>query len=416
MDRMTAVILAGGRGARMDILCQQRPKPALPFAGRFYVIDFSLSNCIYSHINQVALLTDYQRSYMAEYIKGWNSVNGKIVHTLEPGTGSYKGTADAVYQNLDYIRKHTGDKVLILAGDHIYRMDYRKMLDFHEKSGADVTVGVIEVPLEQAHRFGTVTAGENGQIWQFVEKSEMPQSNLASMGIYIFNKEVLTRRLTEDAAVATSPHDFGYAILPRIVGQDRVFAYRFNGYWQDIGTIQSYYDANMAMITNRQGFNISPRSPVLSRNAELRVPCVGKEAKVSNSLISPGCVIRGKVENSVLSPRVWIDEHAEVRNSIIMEGTFIGRHSVVDSCVLDDKVKVNDYCYLGYGSGRLNGESNITVLGKGVTVPPRTAIGQNCRVAPDSGPSDFTSNVIPGNQVFGKGQPAGGLLAGRAHI
>jgi glucose-1-phosphate adenylyltransferase len=416
MEKMTAVILAGGRGARMDILCQMRPKPTLPFAGRFRVIDFSLSNCIYSQINQIALLTDYQRSYMADYVRFWNTVNGKAVHTWEPRTGSYKGTADAVYQNLDYIRKNSGERVLILAGDHVYRMDYRKMLDFHEKSGADVTVGVLEVPFEQAHRFGTVTTGEDGRISQFVEKSDMPQSNLASMGIYIFNKDILKESLTEDAAIAASPHDFGYAILPRIVGQDRVFAYKFKGYWQDIGTIQSYYEANMAIINNQQGFNLSPRLPVMSRDSGLSAPCIGKEARVNNSLISPGCIVRGRVENSVLSPGVWVDEHAEVRNSIIMEGSFIGRHSVVDRCVVDEKVRINDYCYLGYGSDRLSGECDITILGKSVNVPPRTAIGRNCRIAPDSGPSDFTSNVIPGNQVFGKGQSTGGILAGRANI
>jgi glucose-1-phosphate adenylyltransferase len=416
MSQLSAMILAGGRGKRMDILCQGRPKPVLPFAGKFRVIDYSLSNCVYSQISQVALLTDYQRSYMADYIKGWNANNGGNLQIREPGNGSYKGTADAVYQNLDYLRKHGGDRVLILAGDHIYRMDYRKMLDFHEKSGADVTVGVLNVPMAQAHRFGTVATGEDGRIMEFVEKSDIPKSNTASMGIYIFNKDVLERRLTEDAAEKASPHDFGYAVLPRIVGRDKVFAYRFDGYWQDIGTIQAYYDANMELIKEPTGLRSNLKSPLLTAERELSSPCMGSKASVTNSVISPGCIIRGRVENSILSPQVWIDEQAEVRNSVIMQGTFIGRQTIIDGCVVDEKVRINDHCYVGYGS-QVADECGVTVLGKGVTVPPGIAIGRNCRVAPDSGPSDFTGNVIPKNQIFGKSQPAGGhILAGGVSI
>ncbi len=224
MPKVLAMILTGGRGKRMDILCQERPKPALPFAGRFRVIDFSLSNCIHSQINSIALLADYQRSYMANYLRRWNSVNVPDVrlHILEPVTGAYRGTADAVYQNLGYLRRYRADRALVLAGDHIYKMDYRKILAFHEQVKADVTVGVVQVPIEQADRFGTVTVDAEGRIVDFVEKSGTPRSDLVSMGIYVFNTEVLAERLIEDAAQPNSPHDFGYAVIPDMVKRDRV--------------------------------------------------------------------------------------------------------------------------------------------------------------------------------------------------
>ncbi len=417
MSGVTAIILAGGKGTRMDILCYTRPKPALPFAGRFRVIDFSLSNCIHSQINDVALLTDYQRSYMASYLKHWNLVNAKhgSLHILEPKAGSYRGTADAVYQNLDYLTKHTTDRVLILAGDHIYKMDYRKMLAFHEQMKADVSVGVVSVPIEQTYRFGTVTLGTDSRITDFAEKSETPQSNLVSMGIYIFNKNILARYLIENAAETASLHDFGYSLLPILVKREKVFAYRFSGYWQDIGTIETYYEANMQLIQKKPSLSLDATWPIFTDDNN-QVPINHFHGgSVVNSLISAGCVIKGRVANSILSPGVWVEEQAVVRNSVLMSNVSVGYHSTIESCILDESVSIGEICYIGFGDSH-TGTGACTVLGKGVTVPPHIAIGRNCRVAPYSGPADFTTNVLPQDYRFVKEhQVPRGVLVGEAN-
>ncbi len=404
MNNVAAVILAGGRGKRMDILCHVRPKPALPFAGRFKVIDFSPSNCIHSRISNVVVLTDYQRSHMSDYINRWRLMNANYtdLRVLEPEAGSYKGTADAVYQNLDYFNKRNVDAVLVLAGDHIYKLDYRKMLAFHRNVNADVTVGVVRVPIEQAHRFGTVTLDADSRITDFLEKSPVPQSNLASMGIYVFNQRIMAERLIEDASDPISQHDFSYSLLPNMVKQDRVFAYKFDGYWQDIGTVEAYYEANMELNREQPGFSLNSTSPVLTQELRLSPPCIGKQASIKKSLISPNCVIRGRVENSILSPGVWVDEQAVVRDSIIMEDAFIGRYSIVDHCVLDEGAKVSEYCYIGFGSSLTPGGRDITVLGSGVTVPPHTAIGRGCKVLPHVGTSDFVTNAVTPGEVVSR--------------
>ena len=404
MDNTAAIILAGGRGKRMDILCHTRPKPALPFAGRFRVIDFSLSNCIHSGINNIAVLTDYQRSYMADYIRQWCRFNAGPTqcHVLEPETGSYFGTADAVYRNLDYFNQYNVDTVLVLASDHVYKFDYRRMLAFHREVAADVTVGILPVPIEDTHRFGTVSLDASGRITDFLEKSLMSRSNLASMGIYIFNRRVLAKHLIEDAENPASLHDFGHSLLPDMVKRDKVFAYRFEGYWQDIGTVQAYYEANMELTKKQPSFSLNSTEPVMTYEPPFSPPNEGPRAAIVNSLISPGCVVRGRVENSVLSPGVCVDEQAVVRNSVIMGNTSIGRYSVVDRCVLDEGVKVGDYCYLGFGSGITPGEWDITVLGKGVIIPPHTAIGRSCKIMPYVEISDFTTNLITSGSVLSR--------------
>ncbi|MDD5039477.1 MAG: glucose-1-phosphate adenylyltransferase [Dehalococcoidales bacterium] len=409
MSREIAIILAGGRGKRMDILCHVRPKPALPFAGRFRVIDFTLSNCIHSKVKDIAVLADYQRSHLVNYLRHWNLENASPANfdILKPGTGSYKGTADAVYQNLDYLQKHHSDTVLVLAGDHIYKMDYRNMLAFHEQTKADATVGVITVPTEQACRFGTVTVDADRRISGFVEKSESSQSNLASMGIYIFNKDVLIERLTEDAAEDASPHDFGYAILPKMVKRNKVFAYKFNGYWQDIGTIEAYYEANMQLLQKQPPISLNGAQPIFTGETVQAPVREFHQGSVVNSLISPGCVIKGHVENSILSPGVWIDEHAVVRNSILMSNVFVGYYSTIESCILDEAVNIGKICYVGFGTGQ-TGTAACTVIGREVRVPPHTAIGRDCRIAPYSRSIDFSTNSIPQNYRFVREQYASG--------
>ena len=390
MGRTVAVIMAGGRGKRMDTLCRFRPKPGLPFAGRFKVIDFTLSNCVYSGIDELAILTDYYWSYMAKYLKQWGLTNsGKTFHILQPKSGSYKGTADAVFQNLPYLNKLNTENVLILAGDHIYKMDYDKMISFHEQTKAAVTIGVIKVPIEDARRFGTVTLFDDNEVSDFVEKSDKPISNLASMGIYVFNQDVLAQHLEEDAIQPESPHDFGYAILPSMLGKDKVNAYEFTGYWQDIGNPQTYYAANMDLISAQPRFNLDGTQPVLTQRLNLPPSNISREAKVVNSLVSPGCVIKGYVENSILSPGVWVDAQAEVWNSVLMPNTFIGYHSVVDTCIIDEGVNIGKLCYIGFGKSPLSGDRDITVLEKGVTVPSHTVIGRDSRVLPQADISIF---------------------------
>jgi glucose-1-phosphate adenylyltransferase len=404
MNRVLAMILAGGQGKRMDILCQVRPKPALPFAGGFRVIDFSLSNCVHSQIRDIAVLTDYQRSHMAKYLRSWylNNPCFSGFHVLEPRAGSYNGTADAVYQNLAYLREADADTVLILAGDHVYKMDYRQMLVFHEQMKADVTVGVVPVPIEEAHRFGIVTVDAGGRVVNFIEKPRLPKSSLASMGIYLFNKRVLFKRLTEDAARPGSPHDFGYAVIPEMVGREGVFAYKFNDYWRDIGTAAALYKASMEIVSQQARFSLNGSWPILTAE---HISPPGKDLEkvnVVNSIISPGCVVRGRVGNSILSPGVWISDEAVVTNSVLMSKVFVGYHSIVNRCILDEQVNIGKFCYIGFGGNLLSGDRDTTVLGKGVVVPPYTAISHNCKILPYVGPADFITHMVPSGTIVSR--------------
>ena len=408
MERVVGMLLAGGQGKRMDALCYGRPKPALPFAGTHRVIDFTLSNCIHSQIRRVAALVDYRRLEMAGYLHRWQAANSTgQVDVLMPRSGSYLGTADAVYQNLDYLEAASADLVLVLAGDHIYRMDYRYMIDFHRRSGADLTIGVVTVPVEEAHRFGIVSMDSTGRVVGFVEKPEAPPGNLTSMGIYVFNRRVLAERLAEDAARPESPHDFGYAIIPNMVHRDRVFAYRFDGFWQDIGTTEAYYQCSMELTGPRPALRLEAEWPVLSENHDLPPAVVTAEGSAVHSIVSPGCVVKGRVVNSVLSPGVRVEPEAVVRDSVLMGNVTVGYHSVVDACVIDEGVRVEPFCYVGFGTKLPSGGPWITVLGRGVVVPSGRAIGRKCRIQPDVGPSDFAEVVVPPGSIVSRRADAG---------
>lgn len=405
MKKVEAVILAGGQGKRMDLLCYGRPKPILPFAGRFRVIDFSLSNCLHSGISAIAVLVDYQRQYISEYLEQWSLMNAsdKDFQILEPGAGSYKGTADAVYQNLDSLKLYNPEVVLVLAGDHVYRMDYRKMLAFHEQMEADVTVGVISVPHEQAHRFGIVTVDAQGRIIDFVEKPRIPASNLVSMGIYAFNRKVLTDHLIEDNARADSLHDFGHVIIPKMVKRQRVLAYEFDGYWQDIGTVEAYYGANMELMRELPNLSLNGKWPIFSKDNKGLPPQILHQGNVNHSLISPGCIIKGKVENSILSPGVIVEEQAVIRDSVIMADVVIGKHSVVDRSILDDGVNVGKYCYVGFGTSLMAGINDLTVLGSNMTIPSCTAVSRGCKIPSNARTSDFAASaIVPGSLVLSR--------------
>ena len=395
MERMLAAILAGGKGTRMDVFCQVRSKPALPFAGKYSFIDFCLSNCVHSQISDVAILVDYQRAHLTKYLERWQNDNStkNAFDILEPQNNSfYSGSTNAIYQNLEYLRKQSASRVLIMPSDHAYKMDYRKMLAFHDKSKADITVGVVAVPIEEAHRFGTLTLGENGYVTEYIEKPDIPRSNLVSMGIYIFNKDVLIKRIIEDAEQPASVHDFGFSIIPGMVGRDRVYGYKYDDFWRDIGTIDAYYNTSMELAGSKPPFSLNGTWPILT--CENNEPVKkSTNSSIENSIISPGCVIKGRVENSILSPGVQVDEHAVVRNSILMSNVCVGTHSVVDSCIADEEVHIGDFCYVGFGSNHGH-MPEYTLLGKGASITSHTAIARGCKVMPYSNPTESIRKVF----------------------
>ncbi|MFC2047894.1 glucose-1-phosphate adenylyltransferase [Chloroflexota bacterium] len=420
MDKVLAVILAGGRGERLSVLAQERTKPAVPFAGRYRIIDFTLSNCVNSGIHSVAVLTQYQPLSLAEHIgvgMAWGlATPDRGVRLLQPylareeGRDWYKGTADAVYQCLQRIEEYDAELVLVLSGDHVYKMDYSWMLKFHEEKQADVTLALTRLPEEELHQFGTITADEEGRVVGFQEKVKQPKSNMASMGIYLFRKDVLQRCLEEDAQLRSSRHDFGRDVFPRMVaqGKHRVFAYGFLGYWRDVGTIETYWQSNMDMIEMSPGGFLSDVDwPIRTSEVERPSATISDRAKVVNSLISSGCVIEGDVEHSVLSPGVIVSEGAVVQDSIILSDSIVGSRSVVDYSILDKEVVVEAGCHLGFGDDfRVNRRepgvvnSGITLVGKKAKIPPGTMVGRNCVIHSGVMENDFTTSEIQSGETI----------------
>ncbi len=407
-----AIILAGGQGERLSVLSEQRAIPSIPFAGKYRIIDFTLSNCVNSGLTSIMVLTQYRPISLHGHIgngKPWDldRLNGGI-QVVSPYLGPKdagwdRGTADAVYRNLEELIELPCENVLILGGDHIYKMDYRPMLELHHKQGADLTLGVLRIPLEEANRFGIVTTDETGRVVDFKEKPRQPTSNLVSMGIYIFNKEVLINRLTSDAATPGSQRDFGRNILPRMIEEgDRIFAYAFEGYWHDVGTVASYWEANMELVEDSPTFDLYERDWVIYTRSEERPPALtGTEAQIERSLISHGCQIRGQVIHSVLSPGVIVEEGAVVRDSVIMTDTVIGKNSVIDRVVIDKEVTVGADSYIGYGDDNTVNKrepnslyTGITLVGKRANLPAGLKVGRNCKIGTSVQPAHFTSLEI----------------------
>ena len=408
MKKTVVLILAGGRGERMGLLCHKRAKPVLPYAGNHRVIDFSLSNCLNSRLTDIAIITDYQRTSVSHCLDNglplWQRA-GVSLRMLSPRRGSYKGTADAVFQNLSYIEEKGADLVLILAGDHVYKMDYRPFLAYHTRRHADVTVGVTSTSIEQAHRFGIVTVDDQGQIVEFREKPRLPRSNLVSMGIYMFSREALLRCLDEDARNTSSRHDFGHSILPNMVGRDRVFAYKFTDYWRDIGTVEGYYEANLELLQEKPPISMNGRWPVMISQVEPAPVRIFSGGILDASLAGPGCIIRGQVCNSILSRNVVVAEGALVKDSLILPHCFIGKHCVIDHCILDEGVTIGAGCHIGFGPGSLlGGSADLTLVGAGANIPPHTIIGRNSRILPGVAPSDFTSSVVASESHISPGK------------
>jgi glucose-1-phosphate adenylyltransferase len=403
---VAAVILAGGQGERLSVLSAQRAKPAVPFAGKYRIIDFTLSNCVNSGIYRVAVLTQYRPHSLNDHIgigRPWDldRMRGGV-RMLQPylgrkGSDWYRGTADAVYQNLPAIADWRSDTLLILSGDHVYKQDYNAMLAFHEDRKADCTVAVLQVPMEEAHRFGTLVTGPDGRVVGFEEKPPEPHSNLISMGIYVFDRDVLVRRLEEDAHTQGSKRDFGRDVVPRMVEMDRVFAYPFKGYWRDVGTIQSYWESNMGLLKEPPDFDLYDTDWLIHTRSEERPPArITERGTIICSLISHGSIINGTVEHSVLSPGVFVAEGAVVRDSILFTDCIVGPGSIVDRGILDKHVVVGADVRLGQGEDTRpnrtqprNLQSGITVVGKGARIPTGLRIGRNCLIAADVIERDF---------------------------
>ena len=430
MKRTLAVILAGGEGERLSILSSLRAKPAVPFGGKYRIIDFTLSNCVNSDIDNVVVLTQYNPRSLNDHIgmgRPWDlDRNHGGVRMLQPYIARgrvaewYRGTADAVLQNINVIEQAPGDTVIVLAGDHIYKMDYQPFVAAHRRHRADVTIAVRRVPLADATRMGILALDDLDRVVEWHEKPRQPKSDLASMGVYEFSKKALRQWLTESRA------DFGHDVIPAMIeGGARVFGYRFDGYWQDVGTVQSYWDANLALLADAPELDLYDREWIIHTRSEERAPAkIGATAQVHRSLISHGCVINGSVVNSVLSPGVVVDVGASVRDSIILFDSVVRTGAVVDRAILDKEVAVGPGAIVGDGTdfevanrrepGRLN--TGITVVGKRAVIPRGVRIGRNVLIGEGARAADFVSRIVKSGSTVERPKEKSTRVAARGKV
>lgn len=386
-----ALILAGGRGSRLDILSEKRVKPAVPFAGKYRIIDFTLSNCTNSGIYDIAILTQYLPLSLNEHIgvgKPWDlDRRDGGVTLLQPHKEWYAGTADAVLQNIQFIKRKNPKYTLILSGDHIYKMDYSKMIAHHEKNNSPLTIAVQPVPWEDAHRFGILSIDENTKITKFAEKPEKPESNLASMGIYVFDTEVLLDAITR---IKDPNLDFGKHIIPTLLGETDLYAYVFDDYWKDVGTYDSYIESNIELTgtVDKIPLDMYDREwPIFTKSEELPSVKVGSKALISQALLSNGCIVAGTVKKSVLSPGVIVHPGATVINSVILNDTEIMPNAYIENAIIDKRCKIMENVVIGDGNDYTANKERPELLSSGanaiaskVTVPAGTVIKRNCRI------------------------------------
>ncbi|MBE6053489.1 MAG: glucose-1-phosphate adenylyltransferase [Clostridium sartagoforme] len=355
---VVAMILAGGQGSRLGVLTKNIAKPAVQFGGKYRIIDFPLSNCSNSGIYTVGVLTQYKPLDLNNHIgigDAWDldrrdgGVSILPPYQEEKGGDWYKGTANAIYQNIEFVDRYDPEYVLILSGDHIYKMDYYKMLDFHKENDADATIAVIDVPIEEASRFGIMNTREDNSIYEFEEKPKNPKSTNASMGIYIFDWPVLKRYLREDEKDSKSDNDFGKNIIPNMLRSGKkLMAYPFNGYWKDVGTVQSLWEANMDLLKLDNKLNLYDREwKIYSENQARPAHYIGENAKIVNSLIVEGCIINGKVENSILSQGVYVGKNTVIVDSVIMPNVQIGDNVRIEKAIIGNNAIINHGCYIG---------------------------------------------------------------------
>jgi glucose-1-phosphate adenylyltransferase len=404
-----AVILAGGEGSRLGILTAKRTKPAVPFAGKYRIIDFTLSNCVNSGIFDVMILAQYRPHSLIEHIGAggpWDLnrdfTGGVRIYTPYKARGTsdwYLGTADAVQRNYRFIKNTSPDLVLILSGDHIYEMNYDPMIAFHQDHGADLTLATIRVPKSEASRFGIVEISEDYRVKSFLEKPAHPPSDLANMGVYLFNTNVLNEALLADHNHRESTHDFGKDIIPSLIGKGaRVFAYPYTGYWVDVGTIRSYWQAHMDQLAVKPPFDLNDRSWIIHTRTEERPPVwIEKGAVIENSMITDGCEISSgaHIDNCVLSPGVTVYENAVIRESVLLTGAVVKNGAYVERTIIDKQVIVEENARVGGPSSEL--EPIITMVGKNSHVPPKFIIEPGALISTDVISDDYPSNIIRGD-------------------
>jgi len=384
--RCIAMLLAGGQGSRLKVLTEKTAKPAVPFGGKYRIIDFPLSNCVNSGIDTVGILTQYQPLELNEYIGngqpwGLNKTHS-CAQVLPPyerhdkKSGWYKGTANAIYQNIDFIERFNPDYVVILSGDHIYKMDYNAMVEYHEKNNASCTIAVRNVPLSEASRFGILNTNPDNSIYEFEEKPAKPKSTNASMGIYVFNWEVLRDALIADEADPNSSNDFGKNVIPRLLhAGHKMMAYNFDGYWKDVGTIESLWDANMDLLGKNPEFNIrgDERTKIYARNNALPSSYIDSQAKTINCFIAEGSEIYGTVRHSVISTGCTIGEGALVEDSVVMPGVVIEPNAIVRHAILGENSKICRGAVVG-GVAAPNEKQHISVTAKGTVIEANTVL------------------------------------------
>ena len=412
---MIAMLLAGGQGSRLGVLTAKVAKPAVTFGGKYRIIDFPLSNCINSGIDTVGVLTQYQPLRLNTHIGigiPWDldrNVGGvSVLPPYERSTNSewYTGTANAIYQNLEYMGTYNPDYVLILSGDHIYKMDYKIMLDYHKANNADITIAAMPVPMEEASRFGVAVTDKDSRITEFEEKPEHPKSNLASMGIYIFSWKVLKEALIK--LKNQQGCDFGKHVIPYCFENNkRIFAFEYNGYWKDVGTLSSYWEANMELIDIIPVFNLYEEFwKIYTKTDALPPQYVSKDAYIEKSIIGEGSEIYGQVYNSVIGTSVTIEEGAVVRDSIIMQGSVVKKGSVINKAIIAENVDIGENTQLGVGEEVPNVEkpkiynSGLVTIGENSVIPDGIKIGKNTAVSGVTVPEDYTDGMLPGGGII----------------
>ena len=412
---IVAMILAGGRGTRLKELTAKVAKPAVHFGGKYRIIDFPLSNCANSGIDIVGVLTQYESVLLGTYVGAgtkWGLDGANSLAAILParerdevGATWYAGTADAIYQNLDFLDRYDPEYVLIISGDHIYELEYDQMLEAHKQRGADATIAVLNVSLKEASRFGIMNADENDKIYEFEEKPEHPKSNLASMGIYIFTWSNLRKALIEDEKIHPDS-DFGKHIIPKMLGENQsLYAYRFKDYWKDVGTIESYWAANMELIKTLPEFNLYEDFWKIYTKSDYQPPqYTGQNASIKTSIVSEGAQIYGSIEHCVISKNVTIEEGAVVKDSIIMEGCVIGKNAVLDRVIVDQNTVIGDNVKMGLWDNIPNEQkpkiynTGITVIGSDTVVPDNIEIGKNCVVYGKTTAEDYSESKLPSGQ------------------
>ena len=404
-----ALILAGGRGSRLDILSEKRSKPAVPFGGKYRIIDFALSNCTNSGIYRIGILTQYLPLSLNEHIgvgKPWD-LDGRdsFVTMLQPSNSWYEGTADSVRKNLEFIKRYKAKYVLILSGDHVYKMDYSKMIEQHKKTGADLTIAAKIVPIEEASRFGILETDSNLKINKFVEKPKEPKSNKASMGIYVFSTDALIEAIEENSDI--SDLDFGKHIIPKMIDTKKVYAYEFYDYWKDVGTYDSYLEANLELCHGCSLDLYDNNWKIYTKSEDLPPVVIGEHSSITKSMLSNGCKIDGIVSDSVLSPGVIVGKGSSLKNCVILNDVHIGENCQIENTIIDKETVIGNNSKIGYGDDYTPNKDNpkilssgINVIGKKLVLPEGLIVERNVRIFSSSKKKEITDIHIKSGETI----------------